>query len=371
MQKFPLAKARPTRVLQHRSVMFRKILFVFALFFGAGNLIFPLQMGVNASWYLLPVFLVSSLGLPLMGLLVMAQYQGDPAKFFQWMPKYIEVIICILLLLFIGPLLAMPRCIIMTYSFASFMPMFMISKKIFILFYILCILMGSASFEAIMQILQKYFVPIKFVFLFLLVVMAIFSTTGQPAPHFFKPQNPIDVFVSGYNTLDLLPTIFFSNMIFALYSKKQELVVKQVGVVSAAGLLLLACFYTMFFYIGHKFSFLYDLAMPINFLPSIATYIFGSTGSYVLTGIIFIATLTTCTALLKICFSYFYTFFPAWQKYHIVFLVLFCLLLYTMSLYNFAHLSHLLLGIMQFVYPGIVLIFIMNSAKLLFKNFNV
>src|SRR5699024_8917293 len=86
---------------------------LFALFFGAGNLIFPAQLGQNAGTNLWPAitgFLITGVGLPLLGILAMG-YSGS--RNLQELASKISptyaLLFTSLLYLTIGPFFASPR----------------------------------------------------------------------------------------------------------------------------------------------------------------------------------------------------------------------------------------------------------------------
>jgi len=86
---------------------------LFGLFFGAGNLIFPVQMGQAAGSHTIPAtigFLITGVGLPVLGIVASALSESeslfDMAKPIH--PGYAILFTC-LLYLTIGPLFAIPR----------------------------------------------------------------------------------------------------------------------------------------------------------------------------------------------------------------------------------------------------------------------
>ena len=59
---------------------------LFAMFFGAGNMIFPLQIGCLSGQHVLPstvAFIITGVGVPFLGLFAVSLYEGDYWKFFQ------------------------------------------------------------------------------------------------------------------------------------------------------------------------------------------------------------------------------------------------------------------------------------------------
>ena len=93
----------------------RKLLLVgftlFSMFFGAGNLIFPPDLGAKAGANLWPAFLglaISAVGLPVAGVIAVARADGLDKLAGRVHPVFAQVFM-ILIYLSIGPCLAIPR----------------------------------------------------------------------------------------------------------------------------------------------------------------------------------------------------------------------------------------------------------------------
>ena len=88
-------------------------LMLFALFFGAGNLIFPALMGQQSGSAVFPAlsgFLITGVGLPLLGVIAIG-YSGsrDVQDLASRVAPWYGVAFSVLLYLSIGPLFATPR----------------------------------------------------------------------------------------------------------------------------------------------------------------------------------------------------------------------------------------------------------------------
>lgn len=84
---------------------------LFALFFGAGNLIFPPFLGQNAGANTLPAmvgFLVTAVILPVLGVVVVARFDGLE-KLGRQVGKRFALVFAVLIYLSIGPGLGIPR----------------------------------------------------------------------------------------------------------------------------------------------------------------------------------------------------------------------------------------------------------------------
>ena len=105
----------------------RKLLLVgftlFSMFFGAGNLIFPPDLGAKAGTNLWPAFLglaISAVGLPVAGVIAVARADGLDKLAGRVHPVFAQVFM-ILIYLSIGPCLAIPRTA--STSFAMLTPL--------------------------------------------------------------------------------------------------------------------------------------------------------------------------------------------------------------------------------------------------------
>ena len=91
-------------------------LMLFALFFGAGNLIFPVFMGqnagINVTWATLG-FLITGVGLPFAGVLAVCYSGDDLQNLASRVAPWYGVAFTVLLYLTIGPFFAIPLLYLM------------------------------------------------------------------------------------------------------------------------------------------------------------------------------------------------------------------------------------------------------------------
>ncbi|WP_455647927.1 branched-chain amino acid transport system II carrier protein, partial [Lonepinella koalarum] len=85
---------------------------LFAIFFGAGNLIFPPKLGLESGehiWLSALGFIVTGVGLPLLGIIVSAFYSGGYSKALKQIHPWFSLFFLSAIYLSIGPFLAIPR----------------------------------------------------------------------------------------------------------------------------------------------------------------------------------------------------------------------------------------------------------------------
>lgn len=300
-------------------------LMLFALFFGAGNLIFPAMLGQSAGeniWVANAGFLVTGVGLPLLGILAFGFSGKDNLQSLasRVHPIY-GIVFTTILYLSIGPFFAIPRT--GTVSFEIGINPFLsksedpVALLIFtvIFFGLTCIL--SLNPSKIVDIVGKFLTPIKLTFIGILVVVAFIF----PIAHFQAPTSDYAVhpffkgFQQGYLTMDTLASFVFGIIIINAVKEKGATTKKQIMsvCVKATGVaaIILILFYTAISYMGAssvgKLGYLNNGG---EVLAGVARYYFGSYGNLLLGLMMTVACLTTSVGLVTSCSAFFHSLFP-------------------------------------------------------------
>lgn len=299
---------------------------LFALFFGAGNLIFPPILGQLAGknvWIANAGFLVTGVGLPLLGITAFV-FSGE--KNLQSLARRVHplfgIVFTTILYLAIGPFFAIPRS--GNVSFEIGVKPFLSNEAnpvaliIFtILFYTVACLL-SLNPTKIIDVVGKFLTPIKLTFIGLLVVVALVHPIG-------KIQEPFEGYTShvffkgfqeGYLTLDALVAFVFGIIIVNSIKEKGATTKKQLMIVcgkaTAIAATLLAIIYTALSYMGaSSVEKLGRLDNGAEVLAKVSDYYFGSYGAILLGLMITVACLTTSVGLITVCSSFFHEWFPA------------------------------------------------------------
>lgn len=193
---------------------------LFGMFFGAGNLIFPIHLGQLAgNQYGLATigFMITAVGLPLLGILALALSASDGifALASYVGPRFAKAF-TILLYLTIGPMFALPRLAAVSFEVAigpyvtqnSLIYLLIFS----ILFYGIALYL-SLSKTSIMTIVGKIITPAFLVLLVTLLAFVLLYPLGSPnqleavAPYNATPL--FSSFVDGYQTMDALAALAF------------------------------------------------------------------------------------------------------------------------------------------------------------------
>jgi len=299
---------------------------LFALFFGAGNLIFPPMLGQLAGtnvWKANAGFLLTGVGLPLLAITAFV-FSGE--NNLQSLARRVHPLFGILfttvLYLAIGPFFAIPRSGNVSFEIGvkPFLsndanPVALIIFTI-LFFTVACLL--SLNPTKIIDVVGKFLTPIKLTFIGLLVVVALVQPIGRIQAPFegYTSQVFFKGFQEGYLTLDALVAFVFGIIIVKAIKEKGATTKRQLMIVcgkaTAIAATLLAIIYTALSYMGaSSVEKLGRLDNGAEVLAKVSDYYFGSYGGIILGLMITVACLTTSVGLITVCSSFFHELFPA------------------------------------------------------------
>ena len=297
---------------------------LFSMFFGAGNLIFPPYLGVQASSATFPAFigfLITAVVLPVLGVLVIAKFDGLDTLAQQVSGPF-AFIFTILIYISIGPGLAIPRAASVPFemSVAPYLPesanltfwMIVYSLVFFILSCWLCL-----TPQKLMERLGQQMTPALLILMLVLFLGFLFTGDRSVAP----PQAAYETvpflqgFKDGYQTMDAIAALNFGLVVSTTLSSigianKKDIEKNTVFCGSFAGVLL-AVVYAMLTFMGKESSGVYGL--PANgavTLRQITYQVFGTPGAILLAAIFFLACLTTCVGLINSISLFFSKLYP-------------------------------------------------------------
>jgi len=196
---------------------------IFSMFFGAGNVIFPIILGQESGGmlpYAIFGLLITAIGGPLLGLFAAVLFEGDSKKFYWRIGEVPGAILVILLLALIGPFAAMPRCV--TVAYASIEPYFPgVSLLMFSILAGLVVLAIIAKRELILPILGYVLSPILIISLLIIILKGLFGSDITLLPSQIGVSEAFsNGLETGYSTMDLLASIFFSAAVWNLLSEE-------------------------------------------------------------------------------------------------------------------------------------------------------
>lgn len=354
---------------------------LFALFFGAGNLIFPAQLGQDAGtnfWPAIIGFLITGVGLPFLGILAMG-FSGS--RNLQELASRIHpiyaVIFTSLLYLTIGPFFAAPRtgAVAFDVGIAPFIgeAYMQIGLIIFTLVFFSITLWLSLNPTKIVDRVGKILSPSIIILLLVLLAMVIVKPMGAIG----SPQEAyasgafMKGFTEGYNTMDALASLVFGIIIINI--------IRSMGVTDKRGILaataksgavataFLAILYVGIAYLGAtSTSVLGFLDTGGAVLSGASTHYLGSFGLVMLSVIIILACLTTAIGLMIACGEYFHTLMP--KVSYKVFVTIFTTFCFVVANFGLSNIITYSIPVLMFLYPLAVVLMLLTFLSPLFNH---
>lgn len=233
---------------------------IFSMFFGAGNLMFPLAVGLMAgekNIYALSGFLLTAVGLPLIGLIGIILFDGDYDSYFGRVGKIPGFIITLCCMLIIGPLVAMPR--IVTLSHIMISPFLgNMNLPLFSVIFLTLTFFATYKESKIVDLLGWVISPALLVSLFIIIGKGLYNASMPTEATLTTGKLVWESVKMGYNTLDVLGAIFFSAIVLTILkknlTKKDDASMHQLIITSlkagVLGTFLLALVYIGMSYLG-------------------------------------------------------------------------------------------------------------------------
>lgn len=287
---------------------------MFAMLFGAGNVIFPLILGRDMGtqmWYGLAGFLLTAVLAPVLGLLSTLMSDGNYEKFLEPLGKVPAFLITLVCMALIGPFALTPRCVAISYAAIK---MHMPSLSL-LLFSVICagiIFAATMRRSAIVDLLGKYLGPLKLTLLLGIVAKGLFMPAAFVQVGFSSLQGFIAGLEAGYGPCDLLATVFLAALILSGLRKgmsaEEEQNPKNLlrwGIeVGALGAVLLGLVYAGFCVVAGYYGQMLVGVERGDIFSTLAVLILGEQGGFLANITVAISCLTTAIALTTVFAEY-------------------------------------------------------------------
>ncbi len=300
---------------------------LFAMFLGAGNIIFPPYVGVQAGsgwlWAALG-FLLTAAGFPMLSALAVVNSGGNTDQLSRRFSIRFGQALSAVILLMIGPLFAIPRTAATTYelSVAPFLGdafngrwlVVGVSVLFFAVTYVLAIREGR-----FMDAIGLVLTPMLIALLVATIALSIINPLGRPADSSLT-ENLIGYgFKAGYQTMDGIGALVLSGTITALLAAKgynpgaSGRMLRRVVLIAGV---LLGGVYLGYIWIGASGSaMLGGLHTRAQTLTAALGRLAGPTGQALLALVILFACLTTAAGLTVTFAQYFNRLTKGWIGY--------------------------------------------------------
>ena len=286
---------------------------LFAMFFGAGNVVFPPYLGMHAGEQWANGFLfyfIADIGLALVAMFAILHAGGADNITGRIGHVASKVLMCAVILC-IGPMVAIPRTAATTLEM-SVTPFFSgMSPVVFSIIFFAVILLLSIKQSAVIDIVGKILTPALLIGLLVLIVKGFVSPIGDIVDTGVSASEvTVNGIKSGYQTMDVLAAMAFGIIILSSADEKgytdSKSAAKMIGIAAALSGVLLLIVYFGLTYLGATASTVFPTDISrANLLIGIVELLLGKAGLIIFAIVIALACITTAVALVSSAASFF------------------------------------------------------------------
>ncbi|AXM45880.1 branched-chain amino acid transport system II carrier protein [Dichelobacter nodosus] len=372
------------KTFQHSPLtrLFTVGLMLFSLFFGAGNLIFPAQLGQEAGsslWLAMSGFLLTGVGLPLLGVIAVAvagehNIRGVAEK----VHPLFGLIFSLALYLTLGPLFATPRTATVAFEI-GIAPLLRGQSAAWILPVFSLGFFAVSAYLALSpgKLVDRVGCVLTPILLFAITLLALFGI-AKPMGALQSPQEPfnnipiISGFLAGYSTMDALASLVFGGIVVQSIRGQsghasESSVVKNILIAGGIAVGLLAMVYLFIAYLGAgSVTQLGQLHNGAAVLALSAHHYFGIAGNILIALIVLLACLTTAIGLISACAAFFTSLLP--RISYSFFVVIFSITGAIIANCGLEAIVHYSIPLLMVLYPPTVVLILLTLAAPLFGH---
>lgn len=363
----------------HKTGVIAAGLALFSMFFGAGDLIWPLILGGNAgdkNLFAMLGLLITGVSLPLLGLMAMMLFEGDYRRFFGQVGRIPGIILVFIIQAILGPFGSIPR--LMTLAHATLKPYLpeLISLPVFSILASLLIYVFTVKRQRVVDIIGLFLCPVLLLSLGLILLLGFMH---PPAP-VVSTMDDRDSFWYGlnvgYNTLDLIASFIFAPLVLSYFTydergidpleARKHVFKKMIKACAIAGGLLAAMFIGLT-YIASFYTPVLPMHNPEERLATISMHLLGTKGAFFSCIAVSLSCLTTAIPISIISADYIHKDFMR-EKGSINFAIAFSLGLSALvANLGFMGIADLLAPILQILCPGLIILSVLNILHKLYE----
>ena len=285
---------------------------LFSMFFGAGNVVFPPYLGMEAGpqWLAgFSAYFIADIGLALLGMFALLRVGSSEAVISRVGKVPAELLMCAIILC-IGPMVAIPRTSATTFEMAIAPNLSGVSPVLFSVLFFALILVLCIKESAVVDIVGKILTPLLLLGLFAIIIKGIITPVGEISALPQISNVAVTGIKAGYQTMDALAALPFGIIVLqSVTAKGYDNSKKQFRVVGGsailAGVLLLAV-YMGLAYLGATVSAQYNGTIGrAQLVMAIVEALMGKVGMILFGVVVGLACVTTAIALTSSAAAYF------------------------------------------------------------------
>ncbi len=341
----------------------------FALFIGAGNIIFPpivAQQAGDQVWLAAIGFLITAVGLPVLTIIALSRTEGSITLLSSPLGKVASLILTIVCYLSVGPLFAIPRTATVSYEigFSNYLASNPNGILIYSIIYFIVVTAVSLYPNKLLDTIGNVLAPLKILALAVLGIAAFMIPTKfiSPAIQGYQTHPVSEGFVSGYLTMDTLGALVFGIVIIhAIHSRgvtDKKLIVKYALIASLISGIGLTLVYLSLFKLGmgsHEVA--PNAQNGAVILHAYVEHAFGAYGALFLSAMIFLACIVTAIGLTCACAEYFSELTKIPYKVLVFVFVIFSLVISNLGLTKLIAVSE---PVLSAIYPPAIVVILLS-----------
>jgi len=339
---------------------------LFSLFFGAGNLILPPQLGFKAGelWWLVAFgFAVSAVLIPIFGILGHAKLQGTMFDFASKVSSSFSLIFCFIIY-GVSISLPSPRTASVTHEM-GISPLLHNSALSTSIVYFILVFIFVMNRTKLLDIIGKYLTPAIILILLSIMGITLFSFPLDFGGNTFN--NPvIEGILEGYQTFDAIGAIVVGGVIItsinlknkeASYESKKALIFRA-GWLAGFGLIMI---YAGLIFTGAVMHGHFDPAISrTSLITGISKITLGSNANLFFGILVSLACFTTAVGIVVGTADFVKSRFPKSNKAYLITALISCFLGVLMGQFNVDYIIAIALPILMFVYPITIVLILLN-----------
>lgn len=282
---------------------------IFSMFFGAGNLLFPIELGhlVGSNvWYGYAGLFITGILFALIGMISLILFEGKHTTFFNRLGRRTGLCVEALILIMIGPLTGIPRAIDILYEL-TLSQVTSLTLSNFVIGFLVIIFACSYKRERIMPLLGYVISPLLVLLLAITIILGIANTSTFIHSSYTPLQSVGRGIREGLSTMDLMAAFHFAPLAVIYLrrmSNRPTLGIKNVTKCALAASLITGCLLSLIYaglsYIGaHQFG-LPSISNPAKLTLAIAKTILPGWMLVPLFVLLFLAITSTAISLTTI-----------------------------------------------------------------------
>ncbi|WP_188454669.1 branched-chain amino acid transport system II carrier protein [Virgibacillus oceani] len=349
---------------------------LFALFFGAGNLIYPPTLGIDSGtsyWSAIIGFVITGVGLPILAVTAISFVKNDARELADKVHPLFGLIFTSIVYLAIGPFFGIPRAATVAFemSVEPFTSNGAASLFIFTTIFFILVFVVSLNPSKMVDRIGQYLTPILLIAIVALSVggfLLLDSPLSQPSDKY--SDSPLFTgFVEGYLTMDAIAALAFGIIVVNAFKERgvttqPELVrsTLKAGLITGIGLITV---YGSIGWIGAKMAATGSYSNGGDILSNAAGLMFGNFGALLLGIIVTLACFTTSVGLVVACGQFFMKITKIAYKWIILIVTIASYLIANQGLNTIISYS---VPVLVFIYPIAIVLILLTFTQKLFNG---